>query len=245
MKRFQNALASLTVILSFLAVPALAQETVQDEATSSDGLMIKHHSSSSSSSSSSTERGPRGKRGPRGFRGHRGRHGVTGPTGPIGLTGATGATGASLGGAISFGDFFALMPPDNAATVAVGAPVLFPETGPVGGGVIRNGASPSEFVLPNIGTYQITFQVSVTEAGQLMLDLSTDGGSTFNPLPETVVGRATGTSQIVGTSLVTTTVANSIVRVINPAGNSTALTITPLAGGTHSVSAHIVITQMQ
>jgi len=48
----------------------------------------------------------------------------------------------------------------------------------------------------------------------------------------------------VGMCLVQTTTTNSILRVQNPSGNSTALTITPLAGGTSAVSAHIVITRV-
>ena len=42
--------------------------------------------------------------------------------------------------------------------------------------------------------------------------------------------------------LVEVTTTNSILTVRNPAGNAAALTITPLAGGTNSVSAHLVIT---
>ena len=83
------------------------------------------------------------------------------------------------------------------------------------------------------------FQVSVDEPGQLILTLS---GS---DLAYTVVGRATGTNELAGVSLVTTTVINSILTVRNPAGNSTALTITPIAGGTRPVSANLVITQIQ
>lgn len=55
---------------------------------------------------------------------------------------------------------------------------------------------------------------------------------------------ATGTSQIVGMAVVTTTATNSVLTVRNPAGNAAALTITPLAGGTRLVSAHLVITQI-
>ena len=83
------------------------------------------------------------------------------------------------------------------------------------------------------------FQVSVTEAGQLILTLNGED------LAYTVVGRATGTSQIVGMSIVETTVINAVLTVRNPAGNAAALTITPLAGGTRPVSAHLVITQIQ
>lgn len=60
-----------------------------------------------------------------------------------------------------------------------------------------------------------------------------------------VVGRATGTSQIIGMAIVTTTSINSILTARNPADNATALTITPSAGGTQPVSAHLIIIQLQ
>jgi hypothetical protein len=168
--------------------------------------------------------------------------GATGATGPIGLTGLTGATGATgaagSSGTLAFADFFALMPPDNSATVGIGTDVSFPQDGPLSGGAIAR-TSASVFNLAAIGTYQVVFQVSVDEAGQLVLTLN--GAD----LAYTVVGRATGTSQIAGLSLVTTTVTNSLLTVRNPAGNSTALTITPLAGGTRPVSAHLLITRIQ
>jgi hypothetical protein len=132
------------------------------------------------------------------------------------------------------------MPPDNAATVGVGIPVQFPENGPAAGGIVR--LSATEFVLPSVGTYSVDFSVSVDEAGQLVLALDSGGGMV--ELPYTVYGRATGTSQIVGDALVTTTAPGSRVEVRNPAGNSTALTITPIAGGTHPAAASIVIQQL-
>ncbi len=130
------------------------------------------------------------------------------------------------------------MPPDNAATVAPGTDVSFPQDGPnSGSGIVRTGSS--SFNLAQIGTYQVFFQVSVNEAGQLILTLN--GGD----LAYTVSGRATGASQIIGMAIVETTVINSILTVRNPAGNAAALTITPLAGGTRAVSAHLVIVQLQ
>lgn len=165
--------------------------------------------------------------------------GATGATG-AGATGATGATGAAgVGGLLDFTDFFALMPPDNAATVAVGTDVSFPQDGPTSGSGLIFRTGPSTFNLSDIGIYEVTFQVSVTEAGQLILTLN--GAD----LAYTVVGRATGTSQIFGTALVQTSTINSILTVRNPAGNSTALTITPLAGGTRPVSAHLIIKRIQ
>ena len=64
------------------------------------------------------------------------------------------------------------------------------------------------------------------------------------PIDYTVTGRATGTSNISGNFIITTTTANAIISVINAVGNTTALTITPNVGGTEPVSAHLVIKQI-
>lgn len=181
-----------------------------------------------------------GLTGPTGLVGPTGPTGLVGPTGPTGLVGPTGATGTS-GGVLAAADFFALMPGDNAATVAAGAAVQFPQDGPtVGGGITR--ANATQFTLAAIGTYQVLFQVSVTEAGQLVVALDVGAGDVEQAF--TVVGRATGTSQIIGLCMITTTVVNTVLSIKNPASESTALTITPLAGGTESVSAHLVITRL-
>ncbi|MBP3431921.1 MAG: collagen-like protein [Clostridia bacterium] len=181
--------------------------------------------------------GPTGATGPTGPQGIAGEMGPTGPTGPAGDVGPTGPMGAS-GGILNFADFYALMPPDNSATVAPGTDVSFPQDGPNSGSDI-NRTGPSSFNLAQVGSYQVLFNVGVAEAGQLILTLNDE------ELNYTVVGRATGTSNVIGMSIITTTEENSILAVRNPAGNSTALTITPLAGGTRPVSAHLVITQIQ
>lgn len=159
-----------------------------------------------------------------------------GATGASGATGAAGATGAS--GAVNFASFFALMPGDNAATIAVGAAILFPQTGPNGGPTPPTRLSASTFNLPNVGVYEVTWQASVSEPGQLQVALGGAG------LPNTVVGRATGTNQISGSTLIITGVINQVLSIINPAGNAAALTMTPIAGGTHSVSATLTIKQL-
>ncbi len=181
--------------------------------------------------------GPAGEAGPVGPQGPAGEAGPVGPQGPAGETGPAGPQGPA-GGVLSYADFYALMPPDNAATVAPGTDVSFPQDGPNSGAdIVRTG--PSSFALAQIGTYQVLFQVSVTEAGQLLLTLNGED------LEYTVAGRATGSSQIIGMAVVTTTVIDSVLTVKNPAGSAAALTITPLAGGTRPVSAHLVITQIQ
>lgn len=180
--------------------------------------------------------GALGPQGLAGIAGALGAAGLAGPAGPAGPAGAAGPAGPA-GGVLGFADFFALMPPDNAATVAPDTDVSFPQDGPISGTAITR-INASSFNLATIGTYQVLFQVGVNEPGQLILTLN--GAD----LAYTVVGRATGTSQIVGMALVQTTVINSVLTVRNPAGNAAALTITPLAGGTRPVSAHLVITQV-
>ena len=185
--------------------------------------------------------GARGSTGNAGATGNAGSTGATGSTGPTGpcCTGPTGAQGTPGTMRLDFADFFALMPGDNAAPVAAGADVQFPQDGVSSGSGNITRVSPSSFNLAAIGIYQVNFQVSVDEAGQLQLTLNN------SPDPSSVVGRATGTSQIVGFSYIKTTVINTVLTVRNPAGNSTALTITPVAGGNRPVSAHLLIMRIQ
>ena len=193
--------------------------------------------------------GPIGLTGPAGPQGPAGETGATGPQGPIGLTGPTGpqgpvgATGAAgpqgpAGTVLGFADFYALMPGDNAAPIAAGEDIAFPQDGPNSGdGIARTGAS--TFTLADIGVYQVYFQASVDEAGQLVLTLN------GTEVPYSVTGRATGTSQITGTVLIETDIADSVLTLRNPEGTATAITLTPNAGGTEPVSAHLVITRLQ
>jgi hypothetical protein len=130
------------------------------------------------------------------------------------------------------------MPGDNAVTVAVNSAVEFPQDGPaLGSSIVRTG--PSTFNLVNIGTYSVLSQVSVNEAGNLQVALGGIG------LGYTVVGRATGTSQIVIMTFVRTTVVNEILSIINAGSNGTALTVTPFAGDIGKpVSATLAITRL-
>ena len=144
---------------------------------------------------------------------------------------------ASSGGVSSFAQFYALMPGDNPAVVPIGGNVEFPQNGPTSGTDVTR-IDAGSFNIAAIGTYMVNWQVPVTEAGQLALTLN---GSL---LPYTVVGRATGTSQIVGTTLIVTESMNSVLTVVNSSSYS-ALTITPMAGGTNPVSASLVITRLK
>jgi hypothetical protein len=168
--------------------------------------------------------------------------GAAGATGGIGLTGATGPTGPQgPAAALSYGFFYALMPGDNSATIAAGAAVLFPQSGPASGMAVNPGTG--QITLAAIGIYDVSWQASVDEAGQLVLGLDNTSGAT--ELAQTVAGRATGTSQISNRVLISTSAANAVLTVRNPAGNGTVLTMTTTAGGARSVSASVVILQIR
>jgi hypothetical protein len=169
--------------------------------------------------------GPKGEIGP---------PGVPGDIGPKGEIGAPGIP--RINAIINFADFYSIMPPDNTATIAPGSSVEFSTVGPIQGSITQ--INNTQFKLSDIGFYEISFQVCVDESAQLVTVINNV------QIPYTVVGRATGTTQIVGMSIIQTTTVDSILSINNPSTNSTALTITPQAGGSNSVSTHLIIKQL-
>ena len=77
--------------------------------------------------------------------------GPQGPAGEIGPAGPQGPSGLP-GGVLGYADFYALMPPENSATVAPGTDVSFPENGPIANTNIGR-LGPSSFNLGPIGSY--------------------------------------------------------------------------------------------
>ncbi len=185
------------------------------------------------------ETGPQGPIGLTGAQGPQGPQGETGPAGPTGATGATGPQGPQgiPGGVLSFVDFYALVPPDNATPIVPGNDIAFPRNGVIANTNIGR-VSDTAFILGAVGTYLVLFTVPVTESGQIVLTLN------GIELPYAVFGRTTGTSQIIGNVIITTTTANTILTVRNPSGNNTDLTLTDIAGGDLAVSAHLTIVQI-
>lgn len=148
---------------------------------------------------------------------------LIGPQGPPGISGSM------------YADFYALMPGDNLLPIAVGAPVAFPQDGPISaGGITRINAT--TFNIQQVGDYRIHYNVNIIEVGQLGVSIN---GTIY---PPSVMGKAAGTNQITNEFIISILIPNSQIRVVNPPGNPTALTITPIAGGTVSVSAHLIIT---
>lgn len=169
------------------------------------------------------------------------------------LATALAKTGIVPTGAAGYAMFYGLTtgtgnggPNDYASTVAVKTSagtgrVPFPRSGPAtAGGIAR--VDSSSFTLPAIGTYEVTFRVHTTEPGQLELELN------GVELPQTVAVNMNPTSgghPIIGNAYITTTSINSVLAVINPPGNASALTITPADGSdTHANAQSITIRQI-
>ncbi len=138
-----------------------------------------------------------------------------------------------------FAEFYALMPSDNAVAVAVGDSVDFPSDGLFfGDSIERNGVSDFEFLLKAIGTYKITFQASIAEAGQLGILLN---GAL---VAKSVVGKASTGGQLVCSCLIDVTVVDSTLSIVNPLGNIGSLTLTASAGGASAVSSNLLIERL-
>lgn len=123
---------------------------------------------------------------------------------------------------------------DYAATVAVGAAVPFPRSGPsLGTGLVPGGLN--QFVLPLTGRYRVSWAVDFVEASQLQVDLSG------------VAQTATTSTSGAGTQQNTNTVvisagAGDLLSIINPAGNAAALTVQPADGSlTHAQAPSLLI----
>ncbi len=159
--------------------------------------------------------------------------GPQGPAGPVGPAGPQGPAGGVLG----FADYYAIMPADNAAPIAAGADIAFPQTAASGGTSVTR-LSGTTFNLAAPGSYLVQFTVPITEAGQLVL---TENGT---EVPYTLVGRTDPGSQITGVAVINTPAANTTLSLRNPAAATAPLTVTANSGGTSPASAHLVITQI-
>lgn len=139
-----------------------------------------------------------------------------------------------LGAAMFFGVSGAAGAPDYAATVAIGAAMPFPQDGPTTGGAdAPTRTAPDTFQINAAGVYDISYQASVDEPGQLAVWVN---GAAVGA---TRAGRATGTNQIANRVLMTLAL-NDLLTVRNDASGA-ALTVTPIAGGTGDAGATLVI----
>jgi hypothetical protein len=136
-------------------------------------------------------------------------------------------------------------PTDYPATVAVKTAagtgrVPFPQDGPnTGAGVRVDGSS---FTLPP-GSYRVTATVHTTEPGQLELELA--GAAVDNSCFGNANPTAGGHPIVVDAIVTVPAGPGQVLAVINPVGNSTALTITPADGAlTHAYAQKLIIEKL-
>jgi hypothetical protein len=128
---------------------------------------------------------------------------------------------------------------DNPNDIGPGESVNFPSPSVNPFGIIqrKEGTSPNEFVLPPDCIFEITFQVTTNNTGELLVVLN------GNELIQTVVGKSGG-GTIVGMSIITTPSGNeSILSINNPVGSpSGGLKIDESSGSlVHPLTCHLII----
>ena len=183
-------------------------------------------------------------------------------------------TTASINPVVEFASFFGMTAgPGNTgindypATIQISAPgpsvasgsaLNFPRaSAPAVGGIFINNPGPSqsdntEFILPSVGTYRVTWHVSVDEPAQWSLWINTGAafpGGLFSELrtasgAPSNVGRSIGSSQLVGDVIFRNTVANSAIQIRNFA-SPVSLSITPQPGGTQAQAVSLIIQRLQ
>lgn len=171
--------------------------------------------------------------------GPQGATGAVGPTGPQGVAGPTGATGAvgptgPAGGISEYASFYALAPNDNPTAIAQNTAVAFPNTAASTTGITR--LTNSTFNLTDTGTYLIMFKVNTNTAGQL--GIAVNGAVQ----PSATFGNAADDGIIEGKTIITTTAANTVLSIVNPI--TTAVTVTPSAGGTEATVSDLTIIKL-
>lgn len=170
--------------------------------------------------------------------------GAVGPAGPPGPPGPGGAIAYFSGFGLTAGtgnpgpsDYPATIP---ARTAAGTGRVPFPQDGPFfTSAILRINAS--SFSLP-VGTFEVNVKVHTTEPGQLELEL---GGAEVPSSLTQNMNPTSGGHIMVITCLIDNAVPSAVLAVINPPGNTPALTITPADGAsTHANAQTISIKQI-
>lgn len=135
-----------------------------------------------------------------------------------------------------FASYYALAPSDNPNPIAATQAVAFPSIAGTMGGISQT--SPTTFSIATPGVYQVSYNVNSSTPGQLQIELN------GTPLANTVTGTSAANGTIVGHAIVTTTVPNSTIRIINPAGNTNSVTVTPNAGGIDATASQLTIVKL-
>jgi hypothetical protein len=130
---------------------------------------------------------------------------------------------------------------DNPNAIEPGFAINFPSPTVNPFGIQRNGTSTSEFVLPPNSVFEITFQVTIQNTGELVVVLN------GNELIETVVGHPGGGAVVGMCIIVTPPTINSIISINNPSSAKPGGVKVDESSGalTQPLSCHLIIKKLQ
>ncbi|MDT8717989.1 collagen-like protein [Clostridium sp. 19966] len=177
-----------------------------------------------------------GPTGPTGFTGPTGPTGFTGPTGPTGFTGPTGPSGPSGSGLSAFAYIYST----TAQSVADNAAVVFDSPSTLAPISFTTGTS--TITLTDIGSYLISFEVSVATGGGGEWAIAV-GGSVVQSL---TYNSRSGNSQVFGEAIVNVSSPPVNITLVNFSGGAVTLS-NGLAGGgkpNTAVSASVTILKL-
>ena len=153
--------------------------------------------------------------------GRDGRDGPPGPTGSIGPSGSDGLPG--LNAIVCFSDFYTIASTDPPAHVAPGSSIIFDTNGPSNNIIVR--VTSTQFKLPNIGTYEVYFEVNINGTPNSVILL--------NGTEIAYTNTNTQSGEIIRTFLITTIIINSIISINNPTSSTTDLIISNKVSANH------------
>lgn len=190
-------------------------------------------------------RGPPGPPGPAGPAGGGGA-GTTGALGPTGAAGPTGAGGGAAGATGATGaaalTAYGYWTRDNGgtfgtATYAATQSVQFPTATITPVGITASGTPEFDaYTVTAAGVYQVTFQVPVVAPGMLDIWINATEHT------ETIVGRATSTSQIINPGAIFILAAGDVITVRVPTGAGDVTTENDVVPITSPYSLHSSLT---
>jgi len=185
--------------------------------------------------------GPMGLQGPPGV----GSPGPPGPSGPqeppgIGSPGPPGPPGPAP--LVNFAEFYANLPSQNPNPIPPSGTVAFPVVGASSGGGITQ-VTFNQFMLHNVGIYEVTYCVGVVGAAQLVLTLNSA------ELTPTIIGTdiiaRVDITQLSGVALVTSPFVNYTLSVANPGMSNLFLNVAPaMSASSNNLTHHLVIKQL-
>ena len=169
------------------------------------------------------EDGCDGEDGEDGEDGRDGRDGSQGPPGSQGSPGESGSPG--IDAVVCFSNFYTIVTTGPPVHIVAGSSIIFDTDGPSNGIITR--VNTTQFNLPNIGTYEIYFEVNING--------TPDSVVVINGTEIAYTNTNTQSGEIVRTFLIVTTTINSIISINNPAASTTDIILSNKVSANHLI----------